>query len=393
MRRLLSIVRDWHPRLVARRSRATLALAAPACVLLAASSCGKEAPSPDWLAAFPAQEFARGEPLSARPLTGRGNSRSDSLTTEKLLGDSAAFNRISSLRVFGPRLLVTDASGGDHLILINRTTGAIEKRFGRHGEGPGEFRDPRWSHHHTSDSSLAWIYDYSLRRLVLADLAGDQQTWLRRTIRLNQGPYLSEPVILGERFVSNGYFVGHTLSVSDTSWKTMTHFAGERPLTAAGIDPSFAARTIRSRIATDPSHTRLALAYQSANRIDFFDAAARLRGSAAGPRQIAVALRRVESPRASSMRWGENNELAYVGIDATHEHVFALFCGACNASRMPRRIHVFTWEGEFVTELVLDRSVESIAVSPDGVTLYGSVEDPYSTIASWRLPVSFHQTR
>lgn len=358
--------------------------------LLASSTagCADSTPAPEWLGSYPSQSFAHGLPLS-NPVAGdRDGFRSDSLTTPRLLGDSSAFNRISSLRVFGRRLLVTDAASAEHLIVVDRFSGAVENRFGRHGEGPGEFRDPRWTHHHAADANLAWVYDYSLRRLALVRLDVNVRDRLVRTLRLDQGPYMSEPVLLGGRFVSNGYFVSHTLTVADTQWSSLTHFAGESLAIATGADPMFRTRLNRTRTAVDPAHSRLVLVFQSANRIDIFDSELRHRGSVTGPRDVKLGLRTIETPRGPTTRWSDENELAYVGADATNELIFALFCGDCGAGALPRRVHVFTWEGRFVTELVLDRAVETIAVSADGLTLYGSIDEPYPAIAAWALPVN-----
>lgn len=356
-------------------------------VASATAGCADSAPAPSWLGSYPSESFAHGLPLTHPAPDYREGFRSDSLSTPELLGDSSAFSRISALRVFGRRLLVTDAGSPEHLVVVDRVSGAVESRFGRHGEGPGEFRDPRWTHHHASDASLAWVYDYTLRRLALVRLDGSVRERLVRTLRLDQGPYLSEPVLLGDRFVSNGYFVSHTLTVADTQWSSLTHLAGESLTIATDADPMFRTRLNRTRTAVDPAHSRLVLVFQSANRIDIFDSALRHRGSISGPRDTRVALRTIETPRGPTTRWSDENELAYVGVDATNEFIFALFCGHCGARALPRRVHVFTWEGRFVSELNLDRSVETIAVSADGRTLYGSIDEPYPAIAAWRVPV------
>jgi hypothetical protein len=361
---------------------------APALILTAlAFGCERPAPTPPWLRSFAAVAFASGRPLPTSATRVLQRVRSDSLASPRLLGDSTAFGRISSIRVVGDRLLVTEVTTGYHVAVVNRGSGVVEKRLGRHGEGPGEFRDPRWTHRHPASPNLAWVYDYSLRRMTLVRLDGEQREWLVRTVRLDQGPYLSEPVMLGKHFVSNGYFVDHTLTVADTQWQTLTHLAGEPISLAQSADPLFRTRVSRSRIAVDPAHSRLVLAYQSANRLDIFDSNLQRRGTVAGPRTISTSVRTLQTSRGRVMRWGEGNELAYVSVDASREHIFALFCGKCDATTPPRLVHVFNWDGLFVSELVLDRPVETIAVSSDGDTLYGATGEPYPAIAAWAVPI------
>lgn len=211
-------------------------------------------------------------------------------------------------------------------------------------------------------------------------------------VTLQSGPRLFQPVVLRDRFVSNGYFPRHTLTVVDTLTRIQRHLVGGRlPVDDSLNNLVFRVRVNRNRAAVDPSHRRLVLAYQAINRLDIYDSVPALRGSIAGPRKVAMSFSRVDSRRGPAFTWTESNERAYVGVDASQDHIFALFCGKCGPE-LARIVHVFTWEGRFIREFVLDQGVLGIAVSPDGTTLFGATEEPFPAVVLWNLPTgqSYH---
>lgn len=210
----------------------------------------------------------------------------------------------------------------------------------------------------------------------------------RRIVTFEPGPPPFQPVVLGGQFVSNGYFPQHTLTVADTFGRIQGHFAAGHVPADDSIDhPMLRVRMNRNRVAVDPSHTRLVLAYQAFNRFDIFDSVPKFRGTFAGPRTVVMSFKRINSKQGAAYAWADANERAYVGVDATKEHIFALFCGRCG-NDLPRIVHVFTWEGRFVHEIVLDQGISSIAVSPNGSDLFGATLEPFPAIAQWNLPLA-----
>lgn len=141
----------------------------------------------------------------------------------------------------------------------------------------------------------------------------------------------------------------------------------------------------RSYLTARPDGERLALAYQWASRLDVFSADGRRLGSIEGPRPT-TAKYRVSDNR---FFWDPQGQMAYTGIQATSRYVYAMFCGCREADdpdQRSQRVHVFQWNGDFVSEIVLDRRVTAFAVSPDDRILYGSITEPHPAVGEWKMP-------
>ncbi|WP_419161130.1 hypothetical protein [Candidatus Palauibacter sp.] len=54
-------------------------------------------------------------------------------------------------------------------------------------------------------------------------------------------------------------------------------------------------------------------------------------------------------------------------------------------------VQVFTWEGEYVKTLYLDRTAQTIAVDASDAWLYASGPEPSPWVARFRLPGPEHE--
>ncbi len=287
------------------------------------------------------------------------------------------------MRAVGDYLLVSDALMSVHLGMIDLPSGQVLHRFGRHGEGPGEFRDPSASAVPGSRDRV-WIYDFQNRRASLLRLDRRTGAELEEEIRMDHGVSLETPIWTAAGIVANGLFQDYTLLAMDTKGKRMKRVAADPPFDARRIAHPTGRRLLnRSFLAADPERRRLALAYQFEGRVDFFTADGRRYGSVAGPRETQARWRVVND----RFVWDDANEMAYWQIEATERYVYTLFCGCqIEAQRDPSRLHVFRWNGDFVGEIELDRPVSAFTVSPDDKVLYGSFEEQYEAVGEWRLP-------
>lgn len=111
-------------------------------------------------------------------------------------------------------------------------------------------------------------------------------------------------------------------------------------------------------------------------------------GSIRGPRPTTAKYRISSDDR---FFWDPQGQMAYTGIQATSRYVYAMFCGCREADdpdQRSQRVHVFRWNGDFVSEIQLDRRVTAFAVSPDDSFLYGSITEPHPAVGEWRLPAA-----
>jgi hypothetical protein len=330
------------------------------------------------------RELRAGSGFSGRVVRLRGDEGTERLAMRRSFGDSTRFARVSSITVLGSRLLVTDRLMSQHIAVIDRATGRIERQFGSHGRGPGEFFDPMWTIPIPGDSSAAWLYDFQNRRLTRLDLPAQLPASSLPTRPLDLGVSVTQIVRAGDRLIANGLFPDYTLLVMDTTGAPLQRVAADPPFGPKDVPYLDGRRALnRNFLAYRPAGGAFALAYQFRSRIDFFNAKGERYGTISGPRPSTASV----GARNGRMAWKPENEMAFRAAFGTDRYLYALFCG-CRADDEPReaRVQVFRWNGDFVTELVLDHPVIELAVTPDDRVLYGALEEPFPGVGEWALP-------
>jgi hypothetical protein len=153
---------------------------------------------------------------------------------------------------------------------------------------------------------------------------------------------------------------------------------------APGVMPR---QDVNWRITSVAPSRRIVVAYNNVNRLDFFTPAGEYVTSAAGPQPVTVSFDRAGPEKL--FEWRPESELAYVDVTSTDRYVYALFCG-CRRSDIRKsfanKLHVFTWDGRFVAELVVEPAVYKIAVPPGDSLLVAATWTPFPSLGVWRVP-------
>lgn len=368
-----------------RRTRALV----PMAVALAAAACGDSAQ-----AARPADGSASLAPATgANPFSHRapaaGGEPRDTLRMLRSLGDTSTFGGISRIAVAGNRLLVLDFLMDPHLAVVDVASGRVVEHFGRNGAGPREFKRPHWAFAGERDSEV-WVFDPGNLRLSLLDLDADPDRRVRRSITIPAEAAVESPTWIGGRLVGNGVFPDYTLLVMDERGTPVRRIAAAQPFPYEKVGHWVGVGMLnRTHFASAPSGNRLVTAYQWDDRLDFFSADGALLGTARGPRSSRASYRIQDG----KFFWNEETVMAYWAVAASDRHVFALYAGPAPEKPFehhPSRVHVFTWNGEFVRELAFDRPVYGITVASDGRTVYAPYNDDagHQLIGVWQVPSS-----
>lgn len=309
----------------------------------------------------------------------------DTFHVKRLLGDTSQFARVAQMRVMGHHLIVSDRRTDPHLSILDLTTGKQVGRFGRHGQGPGEFLDPSSITPRRGSDTDWWIYDFNTRRASLVSFANPARPRLLREMLLNVGPSLSNVVFDDSLIVANGLFPDYSLLLLDTLGRPLRRIRGTPPFDSSrGLAPVGLRLTNVNTMALAYDWKRLVLAYQFASQLSFFDLSGRALARAVGPRTMRASFR--TDPKSGRFFWSNDNESAYWAVEPADSLVYALYQGRRDFTRpqpIPDRVHVFSWSGEFVREIVLDRPVLTLTVSRDGTRLFGFVQEPYPQIGEW----------
>ena len=292
------------------------------------------------------------------------------------------------IRPIGRYLVIADWLTDPHLTVYDRSSGIPIRRLGRDGKGPGEFKRPVWMFIEAAAPPTILIFDAITSRLSRLDLSDPEQIAITDQSNFIVGAAISSPIIVGRRVIAGGFFADEALVMVDRDTEEVTPIHVDQPFTEERL-PTFNPRRMmnRSHVAVNPSRTLIAVAYQGASRLDFYTASGKRYGSVDGPRATRARFR--ESRDGQNVFLDSLHQRAYTSIDATDRFVYALFNGSYKGDKqLPYRIHVFSWNGDFVMELGVDRQTYRIAVLPNDSVVYGAVQEPYPAVVEWELPAS-----
>ncbi|HEY0019283.1 MAG TPA: BF3164 family lipoprotein [Longimicrobium sp.] len=311
----------------------------------------------------------------------------DTMRMLRALGDTNSFGGIDRIVAVDDRLLVLDYLMDPHIAVVDVPSGRVVEQFGRNGAGPKEFKRPHWAFRAENPGEV-WVFDPGNLRLSLIDLDADADHRIKRSMPVPPEAPVESPTWIGGSLVGNGVFPDYTLLVMDTRGTPVRRIAAAPPFSYRQVEHWVGLGILnRSFFAHQPSGGRIAIAYQWADRLDFFSADGGFLGTARGPRTTRPSYRIQDG----KFFWNEETEMAYWAVAASDQHVLALHAGPAPDKpfeHFPSKLHVFTWGGEFVRELAFDRPVYGVAVAPDGRTLYApyNEEDGSQRIGIWRLP-------
>jgi hypothetical protein len=306
------------------------------------------------------------------------------LRQSRRFGDTLSFAYIRAVRVVGDYVLVADREMDPHLTLLDRRDGAIVSRFGRDGEGPGEFRNPAWIVPSFDGPPVIWVFDFGTQRFTALRIGADATLTVAEERRFNPPAPVQNPIWLDGRVLTNGLFSDFTLLLAEGDGTPLSRIRTNPPFTDERLaHPVGRYMANRNWLAATPSGDRFVLAYQFDSRIDVFNRDATWSVSARGPRPVTPSFR----VTGNRFFWNDENEMAYRWVAATERYVYALFCGCKKEEEDPSTtIQVFRWDGTFVDEFTTEHPLTAFDVTPDDSTLYGGYEAPHPFLGEWHLP-------
>jgi hypothetical protein len=311
------------------------------------------------------------------------DSPKDTLHMQRVLGLSGDFERVAALKLIGGRLLVSDRMTSPHLSLIDLGTGNIIERLGYHGTDTKEFQSPEWMYPDPGDSNTMWIFDDHLYRFSTLQMQSDGRTEIELSRAPPPAPGMTNPIFTSGQLMSNGLFAGHTFEIRSATGPSRRVVAN-LPFPYSELPFYGQAMLNRNRWAPQIPINRVAAAYQFAPRIDVLDTTGRFLKTIIGPRE-AVPTYKFRSD-IGSFAFDDLTQMAYVAVESTASHIYALFCGHCTStSRFPTLLHIYTWDGAFVREVAFDRPVKTFTVSSDGLRIFGYFEVPTPQIGEWMI--------
>jgi hypothetical protein len=295
---------------------------------------------------------------------------------------------------------------GGHLVLLNNRgdsavhvydahSGALQRRFGREGGGPGEFR-AAWSLDPEPGSASAfWIFDLALQRLTRIDLAADFQPGKRygeRSVQIDASTGLVSPVWSGDTLlVSPGFFAqGGRLARIDPAGRVRDFVGGEPP-----GDPTTPLQVrqhaYQSTVRAHPARPLLAVATRHADRFEILRVDGSRVAAAARLESFEPVYEVSERGGQPAMASGEEMRFGYIDLAATPSRVYALYSGRKRAdfpgaASFGELVHVYDWNARLVEVLRLDAAAVALEVDEARHKLYAIRHHPAPALVSYDLP-------
>jgi len=296
---------------------------------------------------------------------------------------------IAEVVAVGDSLFVYDMYGPPAVTVLDRESGGVVGTFGRKGTGPAEFQDMSDVFRDHRVPGQFWAYDVAARRLSLYG-PGDSG-WIRlvRTVPVDVRGYAPYLRIHGDGLVMGGIFDGGSpVRITDSTGRRVRERYGRYPAHEPGDSLRTHLNANRPQVAFHPTDRKVALAYMHFNVVQFYDLESGRVLSVAGPDPF--------EPQAEDLLDLNPRKFAYAKVRSTERYVYAMFCGCTNADRRSRLLHlqVFTWEGELVSTIPIDRRSWQwvFDVAPDDRFIYTMTDDPFPQVLVTALPPNLQHT-
>jgi hypothetical protein len=313
----------------------------------------------------------------------------------RLIGDPEVFAQPSYIEWVNGKLVVIDRKADSMIVVLDAATGQTIRRFGRRGSGPGEFEAP-WSIQASGAGDSFWVFDTVLRRMTLVNLSTD---FTRGSLHpsamlgLETGTALNNPKwVANGTLISAGIIPDGRLAVFDSSGKARQAI-GVFSFGDSRLPISVRRQAYDAYMTVSPKRDRVVTAMRLTDRVEIID----LTGGvlANGQRPFEFEPKFDVSADGTRMISPLDQRVAYAGIAATEQGLFALFSGRTRrdgGAPFANYVHVFSWTGELKGVLKLDGYALGITTDAEGKHIFVLREDPLPLVAVYEIPQSVSRT-
>ena len=310
------------------------------------------------------------------------------LEVSRAIGSENTFGMLFIITALDDKLLVIDRTplvGSERLLVVDRSTGLVERRAAPYGQGPGDVQTVLSIAPVPDRANTFSVYDYMNKRFTFFEL----DPWggpVDYVVHSDGVQTLNAAWLGGGRVVMNGTSADHLLRfyTVDESGDALRF---ERKV-GSSVFPSVPPRAQRllnyNKLAVRPDRKVLVVAFTFANRLYFFDSDGNLLRTIAGP--VEVLTRHFEDGRLDI---AGGAQVAYLDVDATTDHVYALFGDGDVQLGEGTTIHVFTWNGDLVEIYRLGRPINFLTVAEDSRSIFGVTNEPFPQIVEFAVSSGF----
>ncbi|KAF5035897.1 TolB-like 6-blade propeller-like protein [anaerobic digester metagenome] len=302
------------------------------------------------------------------------------------------FLRTQKVMLVDSFLVVVDVKKSPYSVfLLNPYAGDTLYSIAHNGLGPSEFISA-WDIF--LDSYLTktfWVIDPNSRRFSMYEIDSILRGTLKPSKRVSVKAALVRPedfVIQGDRIISNGAISGAQFAFFS---KESGAFLGESDKIPTAVDLSkFAeddiALAYKGEIGLRPNCRNIVAGTSSGDYLSIYDSC--------GVSQKVIRTKELLEPLFTVSEDGQfgftqDNKYGFLDIACTNQYIYGLYSGREHDGDVEytgKTLFVFTWEGEPVAKLNLDRYCIGICVDSDDKTLFALEVFAKQPIIRYELP-------
>ncbi|MFQ5890611.1 MAG: BF3164 family lipoprotein [Gemmatimonadota bacterium] len=313
-----------------------------------------------------------------------------------VLSESDLFALPTAIAVVEDHLVLVDRFGEHVVHVLSRATGEIMDSFGRHGEGPGEFKVAYSIDPVPGEEPVFWIFDAGLQRLTcvrLHDADRRERPWESPILELHARGTVTNPVwVSDDALISLGFFLEGRLAKLDAAGN-VTAMLGSLPEADREVPPNVLLHAYQGTMKPSPDRSRLAVVTRHAGFVEIYGAGGELVNRTGGPFPFEPRFEVKPGPEGPVMGSGRDLRFGYLDVATTGDRIYALFSGRTREGFPGRAnygeyVHLFNWSGEFEGALRLDAEAIAIAVDAEKRRLYAVRHLPQPGVLAYRLPAA-----
>jgi hypothetical protein len=295
-------------------------------------------------------------------------------TPENIYGDFSCFTTLDSFLICGnsqsESLISIFSLNRDSLVKEIIVRGSDKKQ----GLSAANITVP------PNEKNKIWIYDITLAKLFKVDI--------NKTITDPKYTCDSEIVLSPElknmvspQIINDSLIISTTYSNDNFRYfyanKKIVREIGKLPevlnseYLADEKDSKFPnnAYIFKSFLIKHPTEDKIAVFYNKTDRAEFYSNDS-LKKVTKGPDNFDPRMLVLKSKSKYSVEDFEQTKYAFISIAYSDNKIYSLYCGTNDESVSSNKVFVFDWQGNFLTQLILDRKVSKISIDIKKNTLY-----------------------
>jgi len=312
--------------------------------------------------------------------------------TGEPIGPINAFLRTRKAIIIDSFLIVVDTERTPYAIsLISRNNDSTVYHIAHKGQGPTEFISATDIAADANSKRAFWAIDvmsqsYSMY-LIDSIMAGSLKP-IKRIKPHNHKLFMDDFVVTKDHIVCNGSISRAQVSFISLKDGSLEHESDKIPIEVEypkSITNSHLSHAYTGSHAIKPDCSRIVASTRFGDYLSIYDSSGVLLKALRTPEKL--------EPKFLTYPNGligyTETKYGYLDITCTNSYIFAQYAGESHAGDIEytsKFVHVFTWEGEPVARLLLDRYVLGICVDEQTNTLYALELYADQPIIKYKLP-------